>query len=525
MVTHSKTKWFWLAALVVAWFADFLFWGGAPGISFPIWILTVLVAGFLLSWRLRSRPSPWTYLLAALTLFFAAAVTFRVNPMVILASVAMVTGGLILIAATFLNGNWTRFRMVDYLVEGLKVIWAGFSRAYQTFSQPPEAEGQPAPRSFWRKAAPIIRGVLITIPVLAVFTALFSSADPVFSDWVQRLFNLEKLPEYLLRLMLILMLAYWLVGMFLHAIQPTAKAERPDPSKSWMKPFLGWTESTILLGAVNLLFITFVIIQVRYLFGGTANISETGFTYSAYARRGFSELVAVAALSLVLFLVLSTITRMESPTRRRVFSGLIILLMANVLVILASSLQRLMLYESAYGFSQLRTVTHVFIFWLAALVVIAAVLEGIQQRGRFALALLIAVVGFSASLVLMNVDGFVARKNIERAAQGEEFDAAYLTVLTSDAVPALMSAYKDPTLPTQVHDGLGIVLACRNMELQDALPQDWQSIHFGMAQEAKLLQENANLFSGVKLQKDAEGFYFGMLNGGVLYCNRASSMN
>ncbi|MEN6570380.1 MAG: DUF4173 domain-containing protein [Anaerolineaceae bacterium] len=524
MVTHSK--WFWLAALASAWFADFLFWGKAPGISFPIWILVVLLVGFVLSWRTGSRPSLWTILLAVLTVGFAVAETFRVNAMVNFASLVMVAGGLVLITATFLNGNWTHFRMVDYLVEGVKVVWAGFSRPFQTFSQPPALpEGQPAPRSFWRKAAPILRGILIAIPVVAVFAALFSSADPVFSNWLQRIFNLEKLPEYILRLVLILILAFWLVGMFLHAILPAAKAERPDPAKPWMKPFLGSTESTILLGAVNLLFIAFVIIQVRYLFGGTANISETGFTYSEYARRGFSELVAVAALSLVLFLVLSTITRIEKPGQRWTFTGLIILLMANVLVILASSLQRLMLYETAYGFSELRTVTHVFIFWLAALVAAAAVMEGVQQRGRFALALLIAVVGFSASLVLLNVDGFTARKNIERAVQGEEFDAAYLTTLSSDAVPALVTAYKDPSLSSQIHDALGLTLACRTVDQQDATPQPWQSYHFGLAQEAKLLQENADLLSQVKLFRDDRGFYYGMWNGEKLYCGRAGFMD
>jgi hypothetical protein len=524
MVTHSK--WFWLAALATAWFADFLFWGKVPGISFPIWVFTVLLVGFLLSWRAGNPPSPWTCLLAVLTLFFAAAVTFRVNAMVNFASLAMVAGGLVLITATFLNGNWTHFRMVDYLVEGVKVILAGFSRPLQTFSQPPvDLQGQPAPRPFWRKAAPILRGILIAIPVVAVFAALFSAADPVFGNWLQRLINIEKLPEYLLRLVLILLLAFWLVGMFLHAILPAAKAERPDQTQPWMKPFLGLTETTILLSAVNLLFLAFVIIQVRYLFGGTANISETGYTYSEYARRGFSELVAVAALSLVLFLVLSTITRIEKPSQRWVFTGLIILLMANVLVILASSLQRLMLYETAYGFSQLRTVTHVFIFWLAALVVTAAVLEGIQQRGRFALALLVAAVGFSASLVLLNVDGFTARRNIERAVQGEEFDAAYLTTLTGDAVPVLVSSYKDPSLPASIHDGLGIALACRELDLQDSTTLPWQSYHFGAAQEEKLLRENAALFSGVKLQEDYRGYFYGLWNGEKIICGQAAGFD
>ena len=322
------------------------------------------------------------------------------------------------------------------------------------------------------------------------FHGLAKPDDPIFKQGMQQLFNFERLPEYLLRLVLILLLGYYLVGVYLHALLPSRPATRPDPKQAWMKPFLGWTESGILLGAVNLLFIVFVIIQVRYLFGGAANINETGFTYSEYARRGFGELVGVAVLSLLLFLCLSTITRLEKRSQRIAFSGLIILLMINVLVILASSLQRLMLYEDAYGFSQLRTVTHVFILWLAALVVTTGVLEGVQQRGRFALALLITVIGFSASLVFVNVDGFTARRNIERAAQGEDLDLAYLNSLSSDAVPVMVKAYQDQTLPADLRTSLGTVLACKANSMQQQGNTDWRSYHFGIARAEKLLQEN-----------------------------------
>ena len=193
-----------------------------------------------------------------------------------------------------------------------------------------------------------------------------------------------------------------------------------------MKTFLGWTETGIILGAVNLLFITFVIIQVRYLFGGSANITETGYTYAEYARRGFGELVGVAVLSLVLYLGLSTITKQDSRASRVGFTVLSVLLMANVLVILASSFQRLRLYENAYGFSQLRTYTHIFIFWLAGLILATIVLELVRRRGHFALVLLSVVVGFGISLAVINVDGFIVNRNVDRALAGEEFDIAYL---------------------------------------------------------------------------------------------------
>jgi hypothetical protein len=54
-----------------------------------------------------------------------------------------------------------------------------------------------------------------------------------------------------------------------------------------------------VLGLLDLLFLTFVVIQVRYLFGGAGRVAATaGLTHTEYARRGFFELVTVTALAL-----------------------------------------------------------------------------------------------------------------------------------------------------------------------------------------------------------------------------------
>ncbi len=87
-----------------------------------------------------------------------------------------------------------------------------------------------------------------------------------------------------------------------------ASASWSAQDKPILAPFLGFTESTVVLIAVDLLFALFVFIQFRYLFGGQANITPVGYTYSEYARRGFGELVAVAFLSLGLILGLGAYT-------------------------------------------------------------------------------------------------------------------------------------------------------------------------------------------------------------------------
>jgi hypothetical protein len=150
------------------------------------------------------------------------------------------------------------------------------------------------------------------------------------------------------------------------------------------------------------------------------------------------------------------------------------------------------LYEAAYGFSRLRTYTHVFIFWLALLLVAVVVLEILRRERAFALAAMVAAIGFVLSLGIMNVDGFIVRQNVDRAIRGEEFDASYLTNLSTDAIPALAVAYQTQSLPAPVKDGVGAALACyaaNQLQNRDSVP--WQSFHLSRInamQKLKLLE-------------------------------------
>lgn len=513
-------KWFWLAAFIAALLFDFLFWNKPMGVSFFIWTAVLLGAGYLLAWNEGKRPSLRSILVTLLTAGFATVLAWRSEPFTRALSILLSFGGMILLTASFLNGYWPWYRLRDYFVEFAKVIGSGFAGAIvlRTHSQTSPAGDESKQSGFWkRRGFPILRGILIAIPILAVLGLLLSSADPVFGDWLKRILNLERLPEYLFRLFYILVIGGFLVGIYLHALYPSGDQQKPEPNKPWLKPFLGWTETGIILGAVDLLFIAFMIIQVRYLFGGTANITETGYTYSEYARRGFGELVAVAVLSLGLYLGLNTISRRESKISRTGFTVLSVLLMANVLAILASSLQRLMLYEGAYGFSQLRTYTHIFIFWLAGLILVTIVLELARRRGHFALALLITVVGFGATLALINVDGFIAARNIDRALKGEELDEVYLNDLTVDAVPILIDRYQDPMLPASIKDKLGMTLACREIASKDPADSEWQSFRIGQARAKRLLQENSASWSQYKSFIDQDNWLI-LDDGTQIYC-------
>jgi hypothetical protein len=236
------------------------------------------------------------------------------------------------------------------------------------------------------------------------------------------------------------------------------------------------------------LFALFVIIQFQYFFGGQANIHIDGFTYSEYARRGFGELIAVAFFSLLLILGFGAITKREVDSQRKTFSGLSIGIVALVLVMLVSAYRRLVLYETAYGFSELRTYTHVFMIWLGLLLIATVVLEILRRERMFALAALIASIGFAATLPILNVDAFIVKQNVQRELQGQTdyggdggragFDSGYFLNLSDDAIPHIARAFQSPDLPDSLREELGAVLLC---EQEIRLPRskfEWQSYNF-----------------------------------------------
>ena len=98
--------------------------------------------------------------------------------------------------------------------------------------------------------------------------------------------------------------------------------------------------------------------------------------------------------------------------------------------------------RAAYGFSRLRTYTHVALVWIGLLLATVVVLEILHRERGFALAALVASLGFAVSLAVLNVDGLIVKENVYRAEQGEGFDVPYLVSLSTDSVPALVDVFR-----------------------------------------------------------------------------------
>jgi hypothetical protein len=507
----KRTNILWIVALVLGWLFDFLFWKHSAGINFAIYALLCLGGGFLVLALNGIKPS-WKSLLLLIPILFFTIMTFvRQEPLSIFIALAFTLGLMGLLACTYLGGRWVWYGLADYVISFVKLATSMVTRPIIFFSknkkqaaQTPEA-ATAVSRTGWKRFWAILRGVLIAIPIIVIFAALLSSADLVFAQRLQSfitLFRLENLPQYIFRCIYILIGAYALIGAILHAAQKSQDEKLSGMDKPLVPPFLGFTEAAVVLGGVVLLFALFAVVQFQYFFGGQTNIGVQGYTYAEYARRGFGELVAVAFFSLLLFLSLSAVVKRQNQTQRWVFSGLGLGMVALVGVMLASAFQRVVLYEAAYGFSRLRAYTHVFLIWLGVLLAVVLVLDILRRERTFALAALLASIGFGVTLTLLNVDGFIVRQNVARSAAGSALDVAYLVWLSPDSVPALVAAYQNQTLPGSTRDAVGAALVCRKQVSSGSRDQDWRSFTLSGWQADQALRLVQSSLDAYQVQQD-----------------------
>lgn len=366
-------------------------------------------------------------------------------------------------------------------------IWSGINAAFAPFILFfDDVKWKTIPQTGWSKhLISVLRGLAIAAPLVLIFGALFVAADAVFENLVQRTFNVDG--EVLVSHLLLAGFLSWIVAGYLRgsllgnfsnsvaevflekqdALKPqtlsvteikdedapkTEEKPKIEESKEWSwqnfdnssipKSFtLGAIETSIVLGLINLLFLAFVIVQIPYLFGGMDLVQNTpDFKLAEYARRGFGELVAVAALVLPILLISHWLLRKDSPVNEKIYRVLAGIQIGLLFVIMLSATQRLLLLTGnlGYGLTTVRFYPMIFMIWLAMVFVwfSLTVLRG--AREQFAWGALWTALFMLGTIHVLNPDDYIARTNIRLMQEGRSFDAHYNSNLSDDVVPILL---------------------------------------------------------------------------------------
>lgn len=279
---------------------------------------------------------------------------------------------------------------------------------------------------------PALRGSVLGVLVAAPFAYLFVLGDAAFAELGRGvpLPSAELLPGRTAAFALVLLAA---LGLALATRRPFRRSV-PAPSRR-LAPW-EWAVPLVLLDA---LFLAFVVVQLTVLFGGHDRVLETaGLTYAEYARQGFWELIAAASLTLAVVGGAALVAETTRRAHRLLLRGLLGVLCALTVVVLASAVHRLVLYEDAYGLTRLRLFAVAFALWLGglfALLVAAGLVRPLRRRLAD-----VAVAGTALALLafsFVNPDRLIAERDVDHWRDTGQLDTLYLSGLSADAAPAL----------------------------------------------------------------------------------------
>lgn len=274
------------------------------------------------------------------------------------------------------------------------------------------------------QAMAISRGLLLSAPLLLLFGILLSSADAAFSSLLEHLWGGVSWSLPFRFTLLTILFSAWL--------KLWLNSEQAAPFHPRL--LIGAVEFNVILTVLNLLFASFLALQLSYLFGG----GQWMLDHAEFARRGFFELSACIALLLPLVALACQTAHLTDNVGLRWLAGGLILQTCGLAV---SAFARMMLYIAEYGMSIERfyaacgIIVALFVLAWAAFVCCSP-----HDTAWLVTRQTVTVLFLLSALSLFNTEGWIAHYNIERARQGKSLDLHYLQNFSCDSIPAIQQS-------------------------------------------------------------------------------------
>lgn len=278
----------------------------------------------------------------------------------------------------------------------------------------------------------VLIGLVIAFPLMLVILLLLGSADAVFDNFLNHIFNFEiNIDEHFWGISFSLLFGFFASYSIMSRLSVrNLKEEVPD--KRTVEPVIGIT----FTGLISFVYLIFCMIQIIYLFGGWGTLPEN-YTYASYAREGFFQLVFVCLINLALVLICIKYFR-----ENKILKGILIFISACTYIMIASSAYRMLLYIQVYYLTFLR----VFVLWalfVIFLLITGALLLICKKEFPFTRYCVIAVTVCYLLFSFSHPDYWIACYNLDHSTLQEEegFDDYYYlsNYLSYDAAPAIFA--------------------------------------------------------------------------------------
>ncbi len=359
-----------------------------------------------------------------------------------------------------LDGALSSYLPGDLLKQSLIVPFTNLSCCFGALKNSDQGSRQ------WKSMLAAVIGIVAFLPVLILVISLLVNADAAFESMTEKIrFSIsEDVIEYILQMILGIPVACYLYGL-VYGNRYGRNTDRftkesVDKTNAGLR-FAPKITVCSALTMLNLIYAVFFIVAAPYFFSAFMNDLPGAMTYAEYARRGFFELCAVAAINLAVTAVAYMITaRAQMEEQNKVPKALrieVAVLCGFTIMLILTALRKMALYIHYYGLTQLRVYTTWFMLVLLVIFIMVAIRQfKFYHSARMIIAA--CVVGFLL-LTYGNADGFIAKYNIERYSSGtlETIDTEALAELSDAAAPYIYELYlntEDTVLKDQLKTAL-----------------------------------------------------------------------
>lgn len=299
-----------------------------------------------------------------------------------------------------------------------------------------------------KKVKKIGKSLLITIPIILVVLILLMSADQVFEKIFDKVFldlskvlSLEGIVKLLSRLSVILITFLFCGGFLVNLVKDNTMFTKEDEDTKVTVKFENLTINMILT-VLNIIYLIFGFIQITNLFMNTSN--NPNFDYSSYARQGFFQLMFVSFINFVI-LIVANINKVEKTKSQKIYNKIMsLLIILFTIIIIISAFYRMNLYQETYGYTYLRIFVD-FVLISEVLISIPIIIYLLGKKIDILKSVIIITSFMFVLLNFMNIDNFIAEKNIDRYFNNPEdsnFDISYLCKLGTDATEQITRLLK-----------------------------------------------------------------------------------
>ncbi|UNX53512.1 DUF4173 domain-containing protein [Georgenia sp. TF02-10] len=385
-------------------------------------LLVLLLSGALVLMTARYRTRPWTHLSAYLSLALGALLVLRAAGW--LAVLAL------LVVAVLVTTALTGAHRLPAMLAGAAAWPLSALRGLPLLGRTLTAMSSRT--LLW----PVLRTAAVSLVALVVFGGLFASGDAIFGSWVAHLVPDLAWDGLILRTFVLVVVAGTVLAACYLALNPPRVDRLALPAA---RPVARAWEWLVPVGLVLAVFVGFVAAQASAMWGGHDYVRRvTGLSYADYVHQGFGQLTVATALTLATVAIAVRRAPRATARDRLLLRAALGPLCALTLVVVASALFRMAVYQQAYGYTVLRVLVDAFELWLG-LVVVLVLVAGVRWSAAWLpRAALVSGAVFLLALGLANPEGWVARQNIERYADTGKIDTSYLATLGPDAVPAIV---------------------------------------------------------------------------------------